>query len=110
MQAARAIHEAFPPGRGPRSLRLRVSLNSGRCIAVRLNAAIDYFGHTVNVAAKLQSLAEAWQIAMSEPTAASPRVAEWLAAQGSELEDLTIQLKGFAQPIRAKRWTVYREA
>jgi class 3 adenylate cyclase len=110
VQASRAIHDAFPPGRGPGSLRLRVSLNSGTCIAVRLNSAIDYFGHTVNLAAKLQGLAEAWQIAMSEQTASALGVADWLASQGAELEDLAIQLKGFDAPIHAKRWSVYRDA
>jgi len=109
LKAARAIHDAFPPGRGPSALRLRVSLNSGTCIAVRLNSAIDYFGHAVNLAAKLQSLAEAWQIAMSEATAAAPGVAEWLATQGATLEEQTIRLKGIDEPVRAKRWTVYAE-
>lgn len=108
VRCARAIHDAFPPGRGPDALRLRVSLNSGTCIAVRLNSAIDYFGHTVNLAAKLQSRAEAWQIALSDATAAAHGVADYLGAQGGELEDLSIQVKGIDEPIRAKRWTVYR--
>jgi class 3 adenylate cyclase len=109
VKAARSIHDAFPPSKTPGALRLRVSLNSGTCIAVRLNSAIDYFGHSVNLAAKLQALAEAWQIAMSEPTAHAHGVAEWLASQGATLEDLTIQLKGIDEPTRAKRWTVYKD-
>lgn len=109
LKAAQAIHEAFPPSRDPNALRLRVSLNSGTCIAVRLNAAIDYFGHTVNLAAKLQALAESWQIAMSETTSAAHGIADWLVAQGVELEELTIRLKGIEEPVRARRWTVYRE-
>jgi class 3 adenylate cyclase len=107
LKAARAIHDAFPPGRGPDALRLRVSLHSGTCIAVRLNSAIDYFGHTVNLAAKLQSLAEAWQIAMSDTTAQAHGIAEYLAAQNVQLEELMIQLKGIDEPVHARRWTVY---
>jgi class 3 adenylate cyclase len=109
VKAARAIHEAFPPSPLPTALRLRVSLNSGTCIAVRLNSAIDYFGHAVNLAAKLQALAESWQIAMSETTATAHGVAEWLVSQGAELDELTIQLKGIDEPVRARRWTLYRE-
>jgi class 3 adenylate cyclase len=109
LKAARAINDAFPPGRGPNSLKLRASLNSGTCIAVRLNSAIDYFGHTVNLAAKLQSLAEAWQIAMSETTAAALGVSDWLVGQGGSLDEHTIQLKGIDEPVRAKCWTVYRD-
>src|SRR3990167_1615178 len=56
IKAAHAIHEAFPPNGGPLAIRLRISINTGTCIAVRLNAAIDYFGHAVNLAAKLQAL------------------------------------------------------
>ena len=94
--------------RGPDALRLRVSLHSGTCIAVRLNSAIDYFGHTVNLAAKLQALAEAWQIAMSDTTAQAHGIADYLAAQNVQLEELTIQLKGIDEPVHARRWTVFR--
>jgi class 3 adenylate cyclase len=110
VKAAHAIHLAFPPDRGPLAIRLRISVNSGTCIAVRLNAAIDYFGHAVNLAAKLQALVEAWQIAMSESTVNGPGVAAWLASQGATLEDAEITLKGVETPVPAKRWTVARES
>ncbi len=109
IKAARAIHEAFPPGRGPDALRLRISLNTGTCIAVRLNAAIDYFGHAVNLAAKLQALAEGWQIALSTTTYEAAGVAAWIASRGAQLEDVEIRLKGVDAPVPAKRWTVARE-
>jgi class 3 adenylate cyclase len=85
-----------------------VSLNTGPCIAVRLNANIDYFGGTVNVAAKLQSLAEAFQIAMTDATWNAPGVAEWVRAQAGELEDVRYESRAFKEPIAAKRWTVRR--
>jgi class 3 adenylate cyclase len=108
VRAARAIHETFPPSRPDTMARLRVSLNTGPCIAVRLNANIDYFGSTVNVAAKLQSLAEAWQIAMSDATWVAPGVADWVAAQGGDLEEVVYTSKAFKQPVPARRWTVFR--
>ena len=109
VRAARAIHGKFPPGRGEAAIRLRVSINTGPCIAVRLNANIDYFGHAVNLAAKLQAGAESWQIAMSEPTYQSPGVAEWLRGEGAVLEDITVKVKGVDEPVAAKRWTVATE-
>jgi len=109
IKAAHAIHEAFPPNRGPLAIRLRISVNSGTCIAVRLNAAIDYFGHAVNLAAKLQALAESWQIALSESTMSGAGVAEWIAAHGGTLEDAQVTLKGIDTPVPAKRWTVASE-
>jgi class 3 adenylate cyclase len=109
VRCAKAIHAAFPPGREPTAIRLRISLNTGPCIAVRLNAAIDYFGHAVNMAAKLQAAVESWQIAISEPTFRAPGVADYLAGEGAALEDMTIDVKGIASSVAVKRWTVAQE-
>jgi class 3 adenylate cyclase len=110
VRAARQIHDAFHPGRTDTPIRLRISLNTGPCIAVRLNANADFFGGTVNVAAKLQALAEGYQIAMSEATYRSPSVAGYLAEQGAELEILSYTSKALPDPVTVRRWTVYREA
>jgi class 3 adenylate cyclase len=108
VRAAKEIHDTFHPAREDTLARLRVSLNTGPCIAVRLNANIDYFGGTVNVAAKLQSLAEAFQIAMTDATWNAPGVAEWVRGQGGEIEDVRYESRAFKEPIAAKRWTVRR--
>ena len=76
VRASQQIHQAFHPRREDTPIRLRISLNTGPCIAVRLNANVDYFGDTVNIAAKLQALAEGWQVAMSETTYTASGVAE----------------------------------
>lgn len=103
VRAARAIHRAFGPGK---AMRLRISINTGPCIAVRLNANIDYFGHAVNLAAKLQAAAESWQIALSETTLRAPGVIDYLAGEAAALEDVTIPVKGLPAPLQVKRWTV----
>jgi len=110
VRCARAIHTAFPPGRGAAAIRLRISINTGPCIAVKLNANIDYFGHAVNLAAKLQAAAESWQIAMSEATVGAPGVADYLRNEGVALDDLTVDVKGVAEKVAVKRWTVATEA
>jgi class 3 adenylate cyclase len=109
VRCSRAIHDRFPPGCTHSVARLRISLNTGPCIAVKLNANIDYFGGTVNVAAKLQALAESWQIAMAQATYHAPGVAAYLAQQGAELEDLVYRNKALTDEVKVKRWTVYRE-
>ncbi len=109
VRAARAIHAAFPPGRGADAIRLRVSLNTGPCIAVRLNANVDYFGNAVNLAAKLQAAAEAWQIAISDATLAAPGVAAYLRGEGAVLDAVDVTVKGVGELV-ARRWTVAREA
>lgn len=107
VRAARDIHEAFRPDREDTPIRLRVSINTGPCIAVRLNAGADFFGGTVNIAAKLQSLADAYQVAMSQSTYAAPGVADYLEDRGAALEDLSYSSKALKEPVHAKRWSVY---
>ncbi|HKE14140.1 MAG TPA: adenylate/guanylate cyclase domain-containing protein [Kofleriaceae bacterium] len=85
--AARDIHLRFPgPGGGaPTSVRLRISIHTGPCLAVNLNSGIDYFGGTVNTAAKLQRCAGAGEAALSEAVVRAPGVAESLRARGGSL-------------------------
>ncbi len=105
--SAKAIHDCFPPSRTDSLSRLRISINVGPCIAVKLNTDIDYFGHTVNIAAKLQSLAGAWQVALSDDVYAAPGVAEWLSAQSAKLETVHYESPSLLHPIHCKRWSVY---
>jgi class 3 adenylate cyclase len=53
-------------------LQLKVGLHTGPCIAVELNERLDYFGQTVNVAARVQGVAGADEIAVTEPVYAAP--------------------------------------
>jgi class 3 adenylate cyclase len=76
---------------------------------VRLNANADFFGGTVNIAAKLQALAEAYQIAMSEVTYRAPGVAEYCAEKGAKLEELQYTSKALPEPVAVRRWSVYAE-
>ena len=107
VKASKDIHACFPPGRADSDTRLRISLNSGPCIAVKLNTGVDYFGQTVNLAAKLQSLAESWQVAMSEAVLRAPGVAKWLEQEGAKLEDVTFTSKALRAPLQVKRWTCF---
>lgn len=108
--AAMAIQRAFHPDRHDTPIRLRLSLNTGACIAVRLNANVDYFGGTVNVAAKLQSLVEGHQVVVSDRTYRAPGVAERLADEGVAPEALTYESRALPEPVAAWRWTVPRSS
>ena len=103
VRAAAAIQQAFAD---PAAIRLRVSINTGTCIAVRLNADIDYFGHAVNVAAKLQALVEAGQVVLAARTHAAPGVAACLAELGVEAEEVEATIKGLPAATLAYRFTV----
>jgi class 3 adenylate cyclase len=108
VRASRKIHDTFHPARTDTPIRLRISLNTGPCIAVRLNANADFFGGTVNVAAKLQAMAEAYQIAMSDATYSAPGVAEYLAEQQATLDQLSYTSPALPEPVGVRRWSVHR--
>lgn len=102
---AEAIQTAFPPDESPTAIRLRVAMHTGPCIVVRFHQGLDYFGGTVNLAAKLQSLASAGEVAVSIATWDSPGVAAFVASRGGPVEEVAYDSDAFAGPRPAKRWT-----
>jgi class 3 adenylate cyclase len=80
-------------------LNLKAGLHFGPCIAVTLNERLDYFGSTVNIAARLESLSEGDDVIISAEVAADPGVADWLAApdNGLTVKSIEAVLKGFDQ-------------
>lgn len=57
---------------GEGALELKIGLHEGPCIAVESNERLDYFGRTVNIAARAQGAAEANQIVCTEPVFSAP--------------------------------------
>ncbi|MHC5037865.1 MAG: DUF5939 domain-containing protein [Planctomycetota bacterium] len=57
-------------------LALKIGLHAGPCIAVELNDRLDYFGRTVNIAARVQGLAGEREIVCTEPVWDAPGVAD----------------------------------
>jgi class 3 adenylate cyclase len=110
LAAAEEIHKRFPAGRADTSIRLRVSLNRGPCIAVNLNSAIDYFGRTVNLASKLQACVEAGQVSFPRALRDAPGVADFLARRGAVLEEVVVRSASLSAPIEAYRWDVNASA
>jgi class 3 adenylate cyclase len=87
MQAAIKSHD----------LVLKLGVHAGPSVVVNLNDRLDYFGSTVNMAARLQGQSEGGDIVISRAIAADPAVKPLLAMLDSREE--SVALKGFAQPI-----------
>jgi class 3 adenylate cyclase len=66
----RKINEA----RGSDDLALNIGLHSGPCLAVMLDDRQDYFGQTVNIASRVQGLAEPDAILATKPIIESSEV------------------------------------
>jgi class 3 adenylate cyclase len=80
---------------------VKLGLHAGPCIAVTLNDRLDYFGRTVNLAARLQGESRGGDIVLSEDLAAEPGIAERLTALMPLAE--TARIKGFDEPVALRR-------
>ncbi|HEY9857536.1 MAG TPA: DUF5939 domain-containing protein [Stenomitos sp.] len=78
-------------------LFLKIGIHEGACIAVSSNDRIDYFGQTVNQAARIQALAGAGEIYLSEAVYSSQGVAQ--VGQIDYLEPQVVQLKGISEKV-----------
>ncbi len=71
---------------------LKIGAHCGPSIAVTLNDNLDYFGQTVNVAARVQSLAGAGEICISEALYSAPGVSDLLT--GHKVIEFDAPLRG----------------
>ena len=78
-------------------LVLKLGVHVGPSVVVNLNDRLDYFGSTVNMAARLQGQSEGGDIVLSRAVADDPAVRPLLATLAAREE--SVPLKGFADPI-----------
>jgi len=84
--------ERYNSEHGGPGIILKIGAHCGPSIAVTLNENLDYFGQTVNVAARVQSLADAGEICLSEALHSAPGVSALLA--GHKVEAFDAPLRG----------------
>lgn len=89
---------------GREDLVIKLGLHAGPCIAVTLNGRLDYFGSTVNLAARLQAESEGGDVVISSLLAGDPAVAALLKGQAAAAE--TARVKGFDAPVAFLRLRV----
>lgn len=83
-------------------VQLKVGMFAGPCYAITANGVLDYFGQSVNVAARLEGQAGGGQIVLPKQLADEAAEAGWLGA-GRIAEQFDAVLKGIAEPLRAVR-------
>jgi class 3 adenylate cyclase len=113
-RALRAMLEAqetlASPTDGSMPLTLKAGLHTGPCIAVTLNDRLDYFGSTVNMAARLEGLSTGSDVIISDAVYADAEVRELLSSDNElSTAQFEMELKGFTEE-RFRLWRVKREA
>ncbi len=84
-------------------LRLKIGLHSGSCIAVELNERLDYFGRTVNIASRVQNLANAREIICTEPVFNAAAAERIIRSAGLAVREDRVLLKGISGDTRIYR-------
>src|SRR5262244_394202 len=77
-EAMRALND----GHSREELLLKIGIHEGPCLAVVLNDRQDYFGTTVNIAARVQALADSRAILATKSVVADPQASAMLATSG----------------------------
>ena len=70
----RSAMQELNRSRGTEDLIVKIGLHEGPCLAVMLNERQDYFGQTVNIAARVQSLSTNQEIHITGPVMDAPEV------------------------------------
>ena len=83
------------------TIQVKLGLHCGPCIAVTLNDRLDYFGRTVNLAARLQNESRGGDIVISEEMAQDPTVMALLEGLAPVAENVLV--KGFRERVALRR-------
>lgn len=73
---------------------LKAGIHFGPCIAVTLNERLDYFGSTVNIAARLGGLSKGGEIVISDAVAGDPEVQSLLQQSALSMSEFEATLRG----------------
>jgi len=81
------------------SLRLKMGIHEGSCLAVTLNGQQDYFGQTVNVASRVQGLAASRAIMVTESVVENAQSRAVLETNGLKPTPRRVALSGIADKV-----------
>jgi class 3 adenylate cyclase len=82
--------------RGNEDLLLKIGIHEGPCLAVTLNNSQDYFGQTVNMAARVQGLASSRAIFVTKSVVEDEKAAKILESSGLHPTMQRAALRGIA--------------
>jgi class 3 adenylate cyclase len=97
MAAALKMREAVKNLKG--DLLLKIGIHEGPCLAVSLNDRQDYFGRTVNIAARVQGLATSRSIFATEGVVTDSEASKLLQSNGIVATPEKRSLRGIAKQI-----------
>jgi class 3 adenylate cyclase len=97
----RGAIERFNQAQPERPVALKIGIHHGAAIAVTLNDELDYFGQTVNIASRVQEMADADEIWITEEVWHFPGVHTLL--EPFPVEQRTAEFRGIERPMTVVR-------
>ena len=97
MAAALKMREALKDLK--EDLLLKIGIHEGPCLAVSLNDRQDYFGRTVNIAARVQGLATSRSIFATTPVVTDSQASKLLQSNGIAATPEKRSLRGIANQV-----------
>jgi class 3 adenylate cyclase len=94
-EAMRGLNDS----RAGNGLLLKIGIHEGPCLAVVLDKRQDYFGRTVNIAARVQGLADTRAILATGPVVSHPRASILLETSGRKPVSQNRALRGIADEV-----------
>jgi class 3 adenylate cyclase len=95
----RAAMDKLNNERGREDLIIKVGIHEGPCLAVMLNERQDYFGQTVNIAARVQGLSNSHAMHVTGPVIEAPAVGGILSRASITPIQKEAALRGIADKI-----------
>lgn len=84
---------------GAQELILKIGVHEGPCIAVNMNERQDYFGQTVNIASRVQGLANSRSIFITGSIVNDPATERFLRQKSITLKPHDVELRGLGSPV-----------
>ena len=84
-------------------LLLKSSLHVGPCLAVNANDKLDFFGTTINLAARMVECCQGGDLAISDEFHQRPETAAFIQQGGYNPQPMEIRHRGFDSPHRVWR-------
>lgn len=97
LQAMRKAQQQLRTPADGNPIDLKVGVHHGPCLAINQNERLDYFGSTVNLAARLGDISSGRDIVLSDQVRHDPEVAAYLESinTGHNLVRETVAVRGF---------------
>jgi class 3 adenylate cyclase len=105
----RHVHEFNAVQPQDRAIVIKIGIHHGPAIVVNSNDRLDYFGRTINIAARIQGASAGGDLVLSEECYASDGVPEALQEYAATLEGFQTDLKGIAGTAQLYRAQVLRQ-